>query len=284
MSNPEPEPSPARTPLSRERVLRGAMAVADDGGLTALTIRSLAQHLGVKPMAVYHHVANKEAILDGIVDLVFAEFAVPSPGGDWRAEMRRRSLSVRSVLRRAPLGDPAPAVADEPGPGDGAAPRREHRHPARGRLLGRDDGARLRADRQLRLRFRALRGVAADQRPGDRRGGGRPDDGDDPGRGLPVPRRVLRRARDAAGLRLRQGVRVRARPGPGRTGRPGQRADRIFRSTRRRWRSRGSAEPARRWLGEYVDQGARHRERRRAAAAPASRLSRPGTAPASRRA
>jgi len=74
------------------------MAVADDGGLTALTIRSLAQHLGVKPMAVYHHVANKEAILDGIVDLVFAEFAVPSPGGDWRAEMRRRSLSVRGVL------------------------------------------------------------------------------------------------------------------------------------------------------------------------------------------
>ncbi len=116
MSNPEPEPSPARTPLSRDRVLRGAMAVADDGGLTALTIRSLAQHLGVKPMAVYHHVANKEAILDGIVDLVFAEFAVPSPGGDWRAEMRRRSLSVRSVLRVHPWAIPLLQSRTNPGP------------------------------------------------------------------------------------------------------------------------------------------------------------------------
>ena len=116
MSDPEPGPSPARTPLSRERVLRGAMAVADDGGLTALTIRSLAQHLGVKPMAVYHHVANKEAILDGIVDLVFAEFAVPSPGGDWRAEMRRRSLSVRSVLRVHSWAIPLLQSRTNPGP------------------------------------------------------------------------------------------------------------------------------------------------------------------------
>jgi len=116
MSNPEPGPSPVRPPLSRERVLRAAMAVADEGGLTALTIRSLAQHLGVKPMAVYHHVANKEAILDGIVDLVFAEFAVPSPGGDWRAEMRRRSLSVRSVLRVHPWAIPLLQSRTNPGP------------------------------------------------------------------------------------------------------------------------------------------------------------------------
>jgi AcrR family transcriptional regulator len=116
MSEPECGPSPARTPLSRERVLRGAMRVADDGGLTALTIRSLAQHLEVKPMAVYHHVANKEAILDGIVDLVFAEFAVPTPGGDWRAEMRRRSLSVRSVLREHPWAIPLLQSRTKPGP------------------------------------------------------------------------------------------------------------------------------------------------------------------------
>ena len=222
MSDPEPGPSPARTPLSRERVLRGAMAVADDGGLTALTIRSLAQHLGVKPMAVYHHVANKEAILDGIVDLVFAEFAVPSPGGDWRAEMRRRSLSVRSVLRVHPWAIPLLQSRTNPGP---ATVRHLDANIGTLREAGfsvDDDGARLRADRQLRLRLRALRGVAADQRPGDRRGGGRPDDGDDPGRGLPVPRRVLRRARDAAGLRLRPRVRVRPRPGAGRPGRPGQ--------------------------------------------------------------
>ena len=83
-----------RPRLTRERVIQGALAVADSGGLGSLTIRSLAKELGAKPMSVYYHVANKEEILDGIVDLVFAEFAAPSPGGDWRAEMRRRSLSV----------------------------------------------------------------------------------------------------------------------------------------------------------------------------------------------
>ncbi len=71
-----------RSPLSRERVLNGAVAVADAGGLSALTIRSLAQELGVKPMSVYHYVANKDEILDGIVDLVFAEIDLPTPGGD----------------------------------------------------------------------------------------------------------------------------------------------------------------------------------------------------------
>jgi AcrR family transcriptional regulator len=116
MSIPEPAPTPARTPLSRERVLRGAMVVADDGGLAALTIRSLAQQLGVKPMAVYHHVEGKEAILDGIVDLVFAEFAVPSPGDDWRAEMRRRSVSVRGVLRTHPWAIPLLQSRTKPGP------------------------------------------------------------------------------------------------------------------------------------------------------------------------
>ena len=116
MSNPERETSPARTPLSRDRVLRGAMTVADGGGLTALTIRSLARHLGVKPMAVYHHVANKDAILDGIVDLVFAEFEVPTPGGDWRAEIRRRSHSVRDVLRVHPWAIPLLQSRTNPGP------------------------------------------------------------------------------------------------------------------------------------------------------------------------
>lgn len=91
-----------RVPLSRERVLRGAVAVADAGGIAALTIRTLAQELGVKPMSVYHYVANKDEILDGIVDLVFSEFELPAPGGDWREEMRRRADSAREVLRRHP--------------------------------------------------------------------------------------------------------------------------------------------------------------------------------------
>jgi AcrR family transcriptional regulator len=91
-----------RAPLSRERVLRGAVAVADAAGIGALTIRSLARELGVKPMSLYHYVANKDEILDGIVDLVFSEMELPSPGGDWQAEMRRRAISTRRVLRRHP--------------------------------------------------------------------------------------------------------------------------------------------------------------------------------------
>ena len=91
-----------RVPLSRDRVLQGAIAVADAGGIGALTIRTLAQELGVKPMSVYHYVANKDEILDGIVDLVFGEFELPVAGDDWRQEMRRRADSARRVLRRHP--------------------------------------------------------------------------------------------------------------------------------------------------------------------------------------
>ena len=91
-----------RPRLSRERVLQGAVAVADKGGIAALTIRSLAAELGVKPMSVYHHVANKDEILDGIVDLVFAEIELPTIGGDWHEEMRRRAASAREAMRRHP--------------------------------------------------------------------------------------------------------------------------------------------------------------------------------------
>ena len=89
-----------RQTLSHERVIDGALAVADAGGIAALTIRSLATHLGVKPMAVYHYVANKEEILDGLVDRVFAEIDLPSPEGEWRAEMAKRAHSARVALRR----------------------------------------------------------------------------------------------------------------------------------------------------------------------------------------
>lgn len=91
-----------RVPLSRERVFEAATAVADAGGLDALTIRTLATELGVKPMSVYHHVANKDEIMDGIVDGVFAEIELPVDGGQWRAEMARRASSARQALRRHP--------------------------------------------------------------------------------------------------------------------------------------------------------------------------------------
>ena len=94
------EQATRRTPLTRERVLDGAMTVADRSGLAALTMRSLADELGVKPMSLYHHVANKEAILDGLVERVFAQVDLPRVGADWRGEIRRRSHSLRAALRR----------------------------------------------------------------------------------------------------------------------------------------------------------------------------------------
>jgi len=116
MTRPATKKTAARTPLSRERVLDAALAIADAGGLGSLTIRSLAQELDVKPMSVYHHVANKEAILDGIVDLVFAEIDLPEGKGDWRGEMERRASSARTVLRRHPWAIAMMESRSSPGP------------------------------------------------------------------------------------------------------------------------------------------------------------------------
>ena len=105
-----------RAPLSRERVLRGAVAVADAAGIGSLTMRSLAQELDAKPMSLYHYVANKDEILDGIVDLVFSEIELPSPGGDWRSEMSRRANSARRVLRCHPWAIGLLESRKNPGP------------------------------------------------------------------------------------------------------------------------------------------------------------------------
>ena len=91
-----------REPLSSERVLRAALALTDAGGTEALTMRRLGQELGVEAMSLYKHVANKDAILDAIVDLVVAEIALPSPGHGWRSAMRRRAISAHQVLLRHP--------------------------------------------------------------------------------------------------------------------------------------------------------------------------------------
>ena len=108
--------SATRPRLSRERVLLGAVAVADAGGIASLTIRSLATELGVRPMSVYHHVANKEEILDGIVDLVFAEIELPTIGGEWHEEMRRRAASAREAMRRHPWAIGLVETRTSPGP------------------------------------------------------------------------------------------------------------------------------------------------------------------------
>ncbi len=105
-----------RTPLTRDRVLQTAVDLADTGGISALTIRRLAEQLGVEAMSLYYHVANKEAILDGVVDLVFREieqvvggFEVAEPDDSWKASLRARILGARTVMLRHPW---APAVMD----------------------------------------------------------------------------------------------------------------------------------------------------------------------------
>jgi len=116
MSQPTSGSTKERVSLSRDRVLAGAITVADAGGIGALTIRTLAQELGAKPMSVYHYVANKDEIIDGIVDLVYAEIDLPVPGGDWRTEMRRRAKSARRVLANHPWATPLLQSRLNPGP------------------------------------------------------------------------------------------------------------------------------------------------------------------------
>jgi AcrR family transcriptional regulator len=100
MANDTAEIARARPRLTRERVLETAVARADAGGLEALSMRKLGQELGVEAMALYHHFANKEALVDAMVDVVFSEIDVPEAEPDWRAAMRRRAISVRDALMR----------------------------------------------------------------------------------------------------------------------------------------------------------------------------------------
>jgi AcrR family transcriptional regulator len=112
--------APRRAPLSRDRVLRAAVVLADDAGIESLSMRKLAETLGVVPMAIYKHVANKEELLDGVVDLVVGEIDPPIPGGDWKNAVRQRILSARRALLRHPWASrviesratPTPAVLE----------------------------------------------------------------------------------------------------------------------------------------------------------------------------
>jgi AcrR family transcriptional regulator len=100
MATRAPETTKRRVPLNRERVLRAAIALADQGGFESLTMRKLAKELGVEAMSLYNHVANKDDLLDGMVDLVFAEIEPPATDIDWKTAMRRRAISTREVLAR----------------------------------------------------------------------------------------------------------------------------------------------------------------------------------------
>ena len=101
-TNPQP-----RIPLNRERVLNAAVDIADNEGIESVTMRNLAQHLGVEAMSLYYHVENKGALLDGVVDVLIGEIMnevgtldSPAPEDDWRSALRERVLAARRVLLR----------------------------------------------------------------------------------------------------------------------------------------------------------------------------------------
>lgn len=108
MSTTKRAPESDRGPLTAERVLGGALDLADVIGIESFTIRKLATHLDVRPMTIYHHVSNKDAILDGIVDLVFGEIDLPADGDGvgWKSAIRHRCTSARAVLARHPWAPP----------------------------------------------------------------------------------------------------------------------------------------------------------------------------------
>lgn len=92
---------PARQPLTRDRVLDAAIRVADRGGAEAISMRRVARELGVEAMSLYNHVPNKDALLDGVVDAVFAAIELPDiECAEWREVIRTRSYSARTVLSR----------------------------------------------------------------------------------------------------------------------------------------------------------------------------------------
>ena len=105
-----------RVSLSRERALSAAIALADAKGLGSLTMRALAQELGVEAMSLYHHVANKDDILDGMADLVFAEIELPPEGMEWKSAMHLRAVSARAAMTRHPWALSTMQTRMSPGP------------------------------------------------------------------------------------------------------------------------------------------------------------------------
>src|SRR3954464_10709970 len=87
-----------RRPLTRQRVLQAAVALADASGSESLSMRKLGEAVGVEAMSLYHHVANKVDLLDGMIDVVFGEIDLSFCGQDWKTAMRQRGISARRVL------------------------------------------------------------------------------------------------------------------------------------------------------------------------------------------
>lgn len=139
-----PTPSQgSRPPLSRERVLAAAVSLVDEKGLGALTMRELGQRLGVEAMSLYNHVANKDDILDGMVDLVVSEIDLPSDTVGWKEAMRRRAASAQTVFARHPWAS-------------GLIDSRQSSGPARLRYFDQMVGTLRRAGFSLELSARAF--------------------------------------------------------------------------------------------------------------------------------
>ncbi|MCC4266947.1 MULTISPECIES: TetR/AcrR family transcriptional regulator [Microbacterium] len=109
------KPGVVRGSLDRGRIIGGAVELADDVGLEPLTIRRLADHLGVKPMSLYHYVSSKDDIVDGMVGRVFDEVGMPDPRASWDAAVRERARSLRAALRRHPWAIPIMESRRTPG-------------------------------------------------------------------------------------------------------------------------------------------------------------------------
>jgi len=105
-----------RAALSRERIMRAAISLADRDGIESLSMRKLGQKLGVEAMSLYNHVRNKVDMLDGMVDIVFGEIDLPANGVDWRPAMRKRAISARQALLRHPWGLGLMEAGATPGP------------------------------------------------------------------------------------------------------------------------------------------------------------------------
>ena len=116
MTTPTDPGAEPRVRLSRDRVLRAAVALADDGGIESLSMRKLGGELGFEAMSLYNHVANKDDLLNGMIDAVFSEIDLPSGEGDWITAMRDRSISAREVLSRHPWATALMDSRTTPGP------------------------------------------------------------------------------------------------------------------------------------------------------------------------
>jgi AcrR family transcriptional regulator len=108
--------APARAPLSKERVLRAAIDLADTGGIESLSMRKLGQALGVEAMSLYNHARNKDDILDGIVDVIIGEIDPGQLAADWQPALRQTILAARAVLLRHPWGPRVIETRTNPGP------------------------------------------------------------------------------------------------------------------------------------------------------------------------